>query len=62
MGLWLHYTLSALHESRGARRMVIHYESFLQDPKPFLSHAFAMMDNLPATSDNFSEAAACVRR
>lgn len=33
LGLWLHYTLSALSETTGESRSVILYEEFLQDPR-----------------------------
>lgn len=36
VGLWLQYTLTALRESKGARRIVIPYEDFLARPEPYL--------------------------
>ena len=43
VGLWLHYTLSALRETKGCRRIVFHYESFVEDPMPFLSAAIELV-------------------
>jgi hypothetical protein len=36
VGLWLHYTLSALRDTKGAVRQVFNYESFLANPRPYL--------------------------
>ncbi len=38
VGLWMHYTLSALRETKGYYRQVFSYESFLADPRPYLDH------------------------
>ena len=45
VGLWLQYTLTALRSSRGASRMVIPYEDFLQDPKPYLLRLVELTPN-----------------
>lgn len=36
VGLWMHYTLSALKETQGEFRQVFSYEHFLNDPEPYL--------------------------
>ena len=43
VGLWMHYTLSALRETKGARRQVFSYESFLADPRKYLD--LLLLDN-----------------
>jgi hypothetical protein len=36
VGIWLHYTLSALKESQGQKRQLVTYERYLRDPRPYL--------------------------
>lgn len=36
VGLWVHYTLTALKDSIGDRRQVVVYESFLKDPSGYV--------------------------
>lgn len=60
MGIWVHYTLSALKETKGKQRLVIPYENFLQDPTPYLH---AMADRLlvmKPTEEQIAGAAATV--
>ena len=61
MGLWLHYTLSALRETRGSRRLVFHYESFLENPEKYLNHAVGLFDDKFSFANAISDAAATVR-
>ncbi len=61
IGLWLHYTLSSLRETQGKRRLVIHYESFLQDPILFLSRASAFLETDAINETQLEAAAGKVR-
>jgi hypothetical protein len=36
MGVWLHYALSSLMDTRGRQRQMISYEHFLQEPRPYV--------------------------
>lgn len=59
VGLWLLYTLVALHETQGTRRAVVSYESLLRDPKGSLRAVCDAWELLPVDWDR---AASVVRR
>lgn len=61
VGLWLHYTLSALRETRGAERVVMHYDDFLGDPEGHLRQAVALIAGEPPSKQAFAEAVESVR-
>lgn|GEM_PF-1131562 len=60
VGLWLHYTLSALRESKGSKRIVIHYDSFLEDPKPFLARTVQLLGSPAGMAEKIGTAALTV--
>ena len=52
LGLWLHYTLSSLHQSIGTKRTVVIYESLLENPRLSLSPIISEITNIhPSESD-----------
>lgn len=61
VGLWVHYTLSSLHQSRGAARVLVSYESFLENPKPFLQALTALAPSWKPTSEQMDAAVATVK-
>lgn len=60
LGLWLQYTLSALHETRGKNRVVVSHERFLQDPRPYLNRWVADAESLDPTEAQLAAAAATI--
>lgn len=52
VGLWMHYTLSALRETKGFTRLVFSYEDFLANPKPYLDR---LIDGLSGWKPSESE-------
>jgi hypothetical protein len=61
IGLWIHFTLSSLRETKGAKRIVFPYESFLQDPAKFLAAATDRLDAPSPDPAQIAEAAQAVR-
>ena len=43
MGVWVHYALCSLRDTKGRIRQMISYEGFLQDPRPYVER---MVDGL----------------
>lgn len=52
LGLWLYYTLSALHYTVGERRLLLRYEDLLKDPAAAMR---AALPYLPLTSESISD-------
>jgi hypothetical protein len=61
VGLWLHYTLSALKGTQGAPRLVVSYESFLQDPKSTIGNVAKYLLTWEPTDSETQNAIASVR-
>jgi hypothetical protein len=61
VGLWTHYTLSSLRESKGATRQLISYEGFLQEPRRYLEWTAAKMCEPKPTAEQMEAAVASVR-
>ena len=61
VGLWVHYTLSALRESKGAKRTVFLYEQLLEDPSSSIDAAVAMLDGDRPSPDAIEIACDAVR-
>ena len=60
VGLWVHYTLTALKETQGQVRQVVSYENLVSDPKKTLSEiASNLLPNEPPTS-KIEEASALI--
>lgn len=60
VGVWLNSTLSALRWSRGKPRVVIPYESFLANPRPYLEAVAAMAPDWPLSEADFQQALSTV--
>jgi len=60
VGLWLHYTLSALKETQGSSRQVFAYESFLSDPRPYLERLIRDMSGWNPSNEEMEAAIASV--
>ena len=60
MGIWMHYTLSALRETRGQRRLVISYESFLADPRPYIDRMTSILFNFEPSRTQIDAAVATI--
>ena len=61
VGLWTHYTLSSLRESKGCARQVLTYEGFLKDPRPYLSWLCDQLSDPKPTAEQMEAAVASVR-
>lgn len=61
VGLWLHWTLSALKFSRGFPRMVVPYEVFLETPKPFLETAASLQTDWKPSEEQFLTSVSTVK-
>ena len=60
MGIWVYYTLAALKDTRGQKRLVIPYENFLQNPRPYLERMAGTLLTWKPTEKQFEAAAATV--
>ena len=61
IGAWLRYTLGAL-EAAGERPLtIIHYSSFLENPRPFLFDIVEKQGSSAPSEQQWSEALSCVR-
>ena len=61
VGLWLHYTLSALKETQGYSRLVVSYEDFLQDPKTTVENVTKFLLPWKPSDTEIKEAIASVK-
>lgn len=61
VGLWMHYTLSALRETRGEVRQVFSYENFLTNPQPYLEHLTRGLSGWNPTPQEMEAAIASVK-
>jgi hypothetical protein len=61
LGLWLHYTLSGLVESRGKVRQVVSYEHFLQNPEATIHRLVKGLLAHEPTKDQIAAAIASVK-
>lgn len=61
LGLWLHYTLTALVFSKGHPRVVVPYEDFLVRPGDYLHNVVKRVPDWRPTDDDFAKATATVR-
>ena len=61
IGIWTHFTLASLKESRGANRLVISYEHFLQEPRRYLEWATGKMRDPKPSQEQMEAAVASVR-
>jgi len=56
LGLWLHYTLSALRDTRGSMRQVFSYEGVLKDPERNITRLAQSMLATPPPPEKLKEA------
>ncbi len=62
LGLWLRYTLSALQETNGESRVLVLYESFLQDPIGALQPVVKLVENWTPNDQAWTDARNVVRQ
>ncbi len=61
VGLWLHYTLSALKETQGASRLVVSFEDFVQHPKSTVENIARYLLTWKPTDSQFQKGIASVK-
>ncbi len=60
MGIWVHYTLAALKDTQGKKRLIIPYENFLKEPLPYLHGVADRLLSWKPTEEQFNAGAATV--
>lgn len=61
LGLWIHFTLSSLKETQGKPRLIVSYENFLKDPRPYLAGLTTGIESWKPTEEEMEAGVATVK-